>query len=277
MKRYWVLDKQILAVVGVLLLCGNAIAQDEETAATTTEQLSQTQKEIQVELAGIKSELQAIRRDLAKVLSELKAVRAGQGKGKAKGGPDTTVYKIEIGDSPIRGPKNAPVTIVEYASFACGYCIKEDPVIRKVMAAYPNDVRFVFKHYPLWPKAEPAHAATAMALAQKGAEDFWKMHDLIVAGGTRKLDTPTLRKYAETLGMDLNEFDAVMGDPTKVKALVSKDAPGAKKCKVRGTPSVFINGLRLSSRGFDNYKARIDDILKKGAIQKQKPKSKDGV
>ena len=87
------------------------------------------------------------------------------------------------------------------------------------------------------------------------------MHDLIVAN-PRKLDIPGLRKHAETVGMDLEEFDVIMGDKAKMEARAMVDTPGGVKVKVRGTPSVYVNGKRLSPRSFEGYKARIDEILK---------------
>ncbi|MHC4089218.1 MAG: DsbA family protein [Planctomycetota bacterium] len=264
MKRIWMSRTLILAMVLGLLLCGSAVAQSDEGADATS-------AELKAELAAVKAELKAIRGDLRKVLTELAAVKAAQGKARpAQRKPDTTVYNIDLGDSPIRGPKDAPVTIVEYASFACGWCIKEYPTLQKVMAAYPNDVRWVFKHYPMWDRAKPSHAAAALAHQQKGNDGFWQMHDKISEGGTKKLDTPSLRGYAESMGMDLAEFDEVMADTAKLGVLAMKDTPTAKNYKVTGTPAVFINGLRLGPRGLDNYKARIDAILK------EKGKAKGG-
>jgi len=269
MEKSWMFRTQLLAVVLGLLICGNAVGQTGENTAGATDTGKEAQADVQAELAAIKAELQAVRNDLKKVLAELRAVKAAQPKAPAKPQQrkvDTTIYNIDIGDSPIRGPKDAPVTIVEYVCFQCPYCARELPVIKQVMDAYPKDVRWVFKHFPLsfHKKAKPAHAAAALAHKQKGTEGFWQMHDLIL-GDYKKIDVADLRKHAETVGLDLAEFDAVMADPAQIDALLSKDLTEAKKYGVQGTPSVFINGLKLSPRGLDKYKTRIDAILQKEA------------
>ena len=259
MKMNWMFRTSIPAVTLVLLLCAGAGAQEQDKPATSTEL-----KQIQVGLDEVMAELKAVRGDLNKVMVDVKAIKASQGRPKRQQRrPDTTVYNIDIGDSPIRGPKDAPVTIVEYVCYQCPFCVREEPVIKKVMDAYPDKVRRVFKHYPLamHKKAKPAHAAAALAQKQKGTEGFWQMHDLIITD-SRKIDISTLRGYAETVGLDLNEFDEVLGDPAKMDELLQKDLTEAKNYRVTGTPAVFINGLRLTPRKFEGYKARIDELLK---------------
>ncbi|MFQ5489862.1 MAG: DsbA family protein [Phycisphaerae bacterium] len=259
------LGQAILA--GSLIWAGTAGAQNEPAPATV-EALQQSQEQMKQELTAIRQEIKAVRSDLRKVLVQLRSVQAAKGRPQkpAPRPPDTTVYDIEIGDSPIRGPKDAPVTVVEYASFACGWCVKEAPTIKKVMETYPGKVRWVMKNYPMWDRAKPSHAAAVLAQKQKGNDGFWKMHDLILAG--RTLDVPGLRKHAEAIGMDLAEFDAVIGDKAKMEALAMADTPGGAKVNVRGTPSVYVNGKRLSPRNFEGYKARIDAILKQKEAKK---------
>jgi len=231
-------------------------------------------------LTAIRKDLHILRSDMSKVLAELKSLKGsgtknaaaspcGNGKkqqaAKAKPKPkaDTTVYDIAIGDSPVLGPKDASVTIVEFADFQCPYCIREFPKIRKVLDEYKDKVRFVFKHHPLsfHKKAKPVHAAAELARLQGGAEMFWKMHDMIMAE-PKKLEIADMRGHAEKLGLDLTRFDEVMADAKKIDELLSTDIAESKKCKVRGTPTVFVNGMKMTDRSIDGYKARIDGILK---------------
>ncbi len=155
------------------------------------------------------------------------------------------------------------MTIVEFTDFQCPYCIREVPKLKKLVEQYPNDVKVVFKHYPLsfHKKAKPASAAAIFAQKQKGNDAFWEMHDKIIAGGTKKLDVPILRTYAEEMGLDLAAFDAVMASPAEINKLLKPDLDEARKCKVRGTPTVLINGLKVAKRSDEAYKARIDQIL----------------
>lgn len=212
------------------------------------------------DLAEIRKEVLTLRRDVDKLTA------AGPAKPAADAKPtrsaDATVYDVNIGASPVLGPNDAPVTIVEFADFQCPYCIREWATLKQITHQYPDKVKLVFKHFPLrfHTKAPPAHAAAELARLQGGPELFWKMHDMIIAK-PRNLDVPTLREYAKQLNMDLARFDKVMADPNKIGNLISHDVTEARKCKVRGTPTILINGLKLTNRSQNGYKARIDQIL----------------
>jgi len=176
--------------------------------------------------------------------------------------PDMTIYKVDIGDSPILGDQDAPVTIVEFGDFQCPYCVKEYPKIKNILQEYPDKVRYVFKHYPLkfHKKARYAHAAAELARREKGPQAFWKMHDWIMAN-PRKLEISDLRNLAQSLGLDLKQFDSIMADPEKINELLKIDMVEAKKCKVRATPTVLINGIKMTNRTAEGYKNRINQIL----------------
>ena len=211
------------------------------------------------ELSAIRKDVQVIRRDIAKVLAAI-----SNDKPVPKKKPvDTTVYDIAVGSSPILGAKDAPVTITVFADFQCPYSVREYPKLKEVAQKYPDKVKVIFKHFPLHfhKKARPAHAAAELAKTQGGSELFWKMHDMIIAE-PKKLDISDFRQYAQTLNMDLAQFDDTMADGAKIDLLLKSDLTEAKKCKVRGTPSVFINGLKLADRSIAGYSSRIDSILK---------------
>lgn len=220
---------------------------------------------LRTELAGIRRELSALRRDVAKVLSKIDGGKPDSQK-RAKKSPDTTIYDIALGSSPVWGRPDAPVIIVEFVDFQCPYCIREYPKLKAIMKEYPDKVKVVFKHFPLGShkKARPVHAAAQLAHIQGGSELFWKMHDMIMAK-PRKLDVSNLREYAKSLNLDPTKFDEIMADADRIDALLGTDLSEARKCKVRGTPTVFINGLKLTDRSVNGYKARIDQILAKHA------------
>jgi len=181
--------------------------------------------------------------------------------------PDTTIYKITIDDSPFLGAKEAAVTIVEFGDFQCPYCVREYPKIKEILQQYPDQVQFVFKHYPLrfHKKAPPAHAAAELARREQGPKAFWQMHDLILAN-PKKLEISDLRSYAQSLNLDLKQFDTVMADPDKINDLLKTDLAEAQKCNVRATPTVLINGLKMTNRTLQGYKARIGQNLKKESV-----------
>ena len=86
----------------------------------------------------------------------------------------------------------------------------------------------------------------------------------------KKLDVADLRAYAVSLDMDTDTFDKVIADANVIDEFLSDDLAMAKKCNVRGTPAVYINGLKLQSRSISGYKKRIKQILGKAKIAKTK-------
>jgi protein-disulfide isomerase len=234
-------------------------------------QRGQTEEQLrlmQEELTRLRKEVTHVRNDLEKVLDKMNIEPAHS---KKKKPIDTTVYDVNIGSSPSLGPKDATVTIVEFSDFECVYCVREFPKIKKMIEDYPGKVRVVFKHYPLkfHKKAKPAHAAAELALRQKGNDAFWQMHDMIFAS-PKNLEISDLRGYAESLDLDMAEFDKVMNDPAQINNMLQADYAEAKKCNVTGTPTVMINGLKLvGNRSIGNYKVRIDQILAASEKTKQ--------
>jgi len=227
------------------------------------------------DLADVKQQLALLRADMRKVLAAVQnpgtAAAPARANTNAKPRPaDTTVYNIDPGDSPTLGKPDAPVTITAFMDFQCPFSIREYPKLKQVLAEYPDDVRLVFKHRPLsfHTKAPPAHAAAQLALQQAGPEAFWKFHDLIMENPT-KLDLATLRSYADTLKLDLDAFDKLMADPTELDKLLEPDLAEAKKCNANATPTVMINGLKLTDRSLEGYSARIQSLLGKRELQKE--------
>ena len=257
----------VLGFVAAMLPCWTVVAYGQDDASKTDlkDEIKALHEDVQV-LSSALLKLQTSMDDKFKaVMTKLEEVKkaAAAKPASTKRTPDTTVYNVNVADSPYLGAKDAAVTIVEFSDFQCPYCIREVPKFKKLIEQYPNDVKVVFKHYPLsfHKKAKPASAAAIFAQKQKGNDAFWEMHDKIIAGGTKKLDVPILRTYAEEMGLDLAGFDAVMASPAEIDKLLKPDMDEAKKCKVRGTPTVLVNGLKQSLRTPEAYKARIDKIL----------------
>jgi protein-disulfide isomerase len=141
----------------------------------------------------------------------------------------------------VRGPIDAPVTVVEYGDFECPYCGRAEPVIRELLRDF-GDVRYVWRHLPLsdvHPNAQLA-AEAAEAAADQGA--FWEMHDLLLAHQDA-LRPSDLICYAEQLGLDVERFtDALRTHAGAVR--VAEDVDSADLSGVSGTPTFFINGRR---------------------------------
>jgi len=170
------------------------------------------------------------------------------------------VYEIPVGNSAVRGPKDAPVTIVMFSDFQCPFCVQTTPVIDEVLKAYPNDVNFVMKQFPLrqiHPNADPAARA---AIAAGKQNKFWEMHDDLYKN-SKNLSPETIKGIAEKIGLDMKRFEADQNSDEVKKQVDAELALGAKN-DVRGTPSFFVNGKIAQNRTVDGFKAQIDAELK---------------
>jgi protein-disulfide isomerase len=180
----------------------------------------------------------------------------------APGRPDPQkIYDIKVGDSPIRGSKDAKVTIVEWADFQCPFCVRVNPTLEKVAKEYGDKVRFSFKHLPLsmHAKARAAHEASEAAHRQG---KFWEMHDLIFAS-PKDLSPATYLRYAGEMGLDIDQYKSDISS-TSVRKVVDDDLATARKLGVSGTPSFFINGRFLSgAQPYGSFARVIDEELAK--------------
>ena len=141
----------------------------------------------------------------------------------------------------IRGPIDAPITVVEYGDFECPYCGMAEPVVRELLSDY-GDVRYVWRHLPLndvHPRAQLA-AEAAEAAAEQDA--FWEMHDLLL-GNQKALRPDDLMSHAERLGLDMDRFVDDMAEHVGAPR-VADDVDSADLSGVTGTPTFFINGRR---------------------------------
>jgi Na+/H+ antiporter NhaA len=141
----------------------------------------------------------------------------------------------------VRGPIEAPVTVVEYGDFECPYCGQAEPVVRELLGDF-GDVRYVWRHLPLndvHPNAQVAGEA-AEAAADQGA--FWEMHDLLLAHQDA-LSPSDLVGYAEQLGLDAERFKNTLREHGAA-ARVAEDVDSADLSGVSGTPTFFIIARR---------------------------------
>ncbi|MBU0576214.1 DsbA family protein [Patescibacteria group bacterium] len=154
-----------------------------------------------------------------------------------------------LSDAPhIRGPQEAQVTIVEFSDFQCPACKTTQTIINKVLLQYPDQVRLIYRHFPLnsiHPNAQLAAQATEVA-----AEDskFWEYHDLLFSTQAQwsKIESKEeyieqLASYAEQLGIDKATFlERIESD--HIKSLVAEDLTAGGKLNIQGTPTFYVNG-----------------------------------
>jgi diadenylate cyclase len=143
-----------------------------------------------------------------------------------------------------RGPKDAPVTLVKYGDYECPYCGEAHPVLKELLERVGEQVRFVFRHFPLdsvHPRARRA-AQAAEAAASQGR--FWEMHDLLYQRQD-ELGEEDLMRYAADLGLDLRRFEEDLTNDNHAWR-IEEDRLGGHRAGVRGTPTFFVNGTRYT-------------------------------
>jgi protein-disulfide isomerase len=162
-------------------------------------------------------------------------------------------------DGPTRGPKDAPVTIVEFSDFECPYCGAAHDTVEQVMNTYAGKVRLVYRQFPLsfHPHAEKA-AEASLCAADQGK--FWEYHEVLFKN-QKKLDLPDLKAHAGEVGMDAQKFGQCLESGDKKKS-VDVDQQAGLAAGVGGTPAFFINGIFLNgAQPFDEFKKVIDGEL----------------
>ena len=157
------------------------------------------------------------------------------------------------------GDADAKVTVVEFSDFQCPYCTRAAEVANKVKENYPKGVRFVFRQFPLSFHQE-AHLAAQASLAAAAEGKFWEYHDLLFEN-QKSLGRESLEKYAEQLGLNMATFKKALDEGT-YKDAVDKDIELGGKIAVSGTPTMFINGKRVSNAtDYAAVSAEIDAAL----------------
>jgi protein-disulfide isomerase len=141
----------------------------------------------------------------------------------------------------VRGPLDAPVTLVEYGDFQCPYCGQAEQIVRELLADF-GDLRYVWRHLPLsdvHPYAQLAAEASEAAAAQ---DRFWDMYDTLLSHQDA-LSVRDLVGYAAELGLDLERFRGHLRK-RKGAGRIAEDVESADLSNVSGTPTFFISGRR---------------------------------
>ncbi|HEY8259434.1 MAG TPA: thioredoxin domain-containing protein [Gemmatimonadales bacterium] len=153
----------------------------------------------------------------------------------------TTPAPAITGDDHVLGQAGARVTLMEYGDFECPSCGATHPILREVRRAFGPNLRFIFRHYPLrdnHPHAEMAAQAAEAAAAQG---KFWEMHDRLYEHQDA-LDQRGLTRHARKIGVDVAKFETDLAARTYATR-VERDVESGRASGVRGTPSLFINGV----------------------------------
>jgi Na+/H+ antiporter NhaA len=179
------------------------------------------------------------------VVFRVTALLPQRARGRALLGTSHTIVDLEPSVDPerdhIRGPRDAPVTLVEYGDFECPYCGLAEGSIRELLAD-SGDVRYVWRHLPLNDVHPSAQLAAEAAEAAAAQDAFWAMHDVLLSH-QRALSMSDLVLYAEDLGLDVDRFVHDL-QRHHGASQIAADVDSADASGVSGTPSFFVNGRR---------------------------------
>jgi protein-disulfide isomerase len=170
----------------------------------------------------------------------------------------TAAKAIPLDGSPTKGPDDAPVTVVELADFECPHCAGAVPTIDAMMSAHAGKVRLVYKSYTLafHTRGEPA-ARAAFAAGMQGK--FWEMEHLLFER-QQHLEDADLERYARMLRLDIPKWKADM-ESAAVKDRIANDRKLGEELKVKGTPTIYVNGRELDIEQEESLEDRVASEL----------------
>ena len=165
----------------------------------------------------------------------------------------------------IRGPQDARVTLVEYSDLQCPACKAYEPILQKLLEEFPDDLRLVYRHFPLLsvhPNAEEASWAVEAAGVQG---KFWELHDLLFEKQSEWATLADVKSafdgYARELGLDIDKFTSDYNSK-EIRGLVESDRLSGEQARLNSTPSFFLDGERISApSSFDAFSQLIQSRL----------------
>lgn len=179
--------------------------------------------------------------------------------------PESPVFSISTADQPSMGNAKAPVTIVEFTDYQCPSCAATQPTLERLVKEYGNSVRLVARDFPLSQHADAFKAAEAAEAAREQGK-YWEYIEILMRNQSA-LGVVKLKDYAGELALDRARFDQAL-ESGKFAETVQRDIEEGMKLGIDSTPTVFINGRRMSDKSHDALKANIETALKAPPIKR---------
>ena len=176
--------------------------------------------------------------------------------------PESPVFKISTKDQPSLGNANAAVTIVAFTDYQCPSCAAIHPALERLVKESGDKVRLVARDFPLNQHAEAFKAAEAAEAAREQGK-YWEYVQVLLQNQS-SLSVEKLKSFATQLGLDRTRFDAAL-DSRKFAEMVQTDLDDGIKLGLKGTPSFFINGRRVTAKSYEELKESVDAALKSPA------------
>ncbi len=237
----------------------------------TDQEVAQYRQQNRSRLAGLKGNEESIQKQIKTYLEKRKRTLKVKGYVEPlKEKYNVTVFlaepslpftRISEGNSPVWGPSDATVTIIEFSDYLCPACRAAHDATKKIRDQYQGKIKWVFKDFPL-SRHKGAKRLAAAARCAGEQEKFWEFQDLLFAAKD-KIDTAQLNAFAKKLHMETDRFDQCL-ESGKYLPEIQKDIEGAKKAGVGATPTFIINGrLRSGAPPLEKFQEMIEAALEK--------------
>lgn len=171
------------------------------------------------------------------------------------------VQTIATENQPSRGKATAPVTVVMFSDFQCSACSGTHPVLQEVLKTYVDKIRFVVRDFPLVTIHENAYNAALAANAANAQGKFFEYTEILYANQS-KLDEASLIGYAAQLGLNVKQFETDLKSK-KFAPEIEKDIADGKTLGITGTPTIYVNGVKVRQLTAESFRRAIDAALKK--------------
>jgi protein-disulfide isomerase len=193
------------------------------------------------------------------ILATLARLEKGEPPPRPKLDP-SKIYRFEDGKSPSRGPSDAKVTVVEFLDHEDPMSGETDALARELLAAYPRDVRWMHKQFPIPPAHPNAVLAAKAALAAARQGMYWEMHAQLVANA-RSLSEEKIIEIARSLGLEMEAWETHRRSQL-IHEQVRDEIAAGQAVGVTTTPAVFVNGRLLGNRSLEGLKAAVEAALR---------------
>jgi len=173
-----------------------------------------------------------------------------------------TKYGVATDDDPSLGPKDAPVSIVEFSDFECPFCQQSYPIIRSLVTEFSGQIRYIYRDFPLQDIHPDAHLAARAGYCANKQDKFWPLHDKLFQNQDA-LSQKNILTYANQIGLNIAALNACLDSP-EAKDEVDADIKDGLEAGVQGTPTWFINGARAAGVIPESaFRKIIEDIINK--------------
>lgn len=181
--------------------------------------------------------------------------------------PEAAAQPIEVNDSDwIEGPKEAQVTLIEYGDFQCPACGNYYPLVKKLHEDFPDNLRIIFRNFPLVSLHPNAMAAAKAAEAAGKQGKFWEMHDKLFENqddwANERNPKDKFMQYAKDIGLDETQFENDMASGN-VQEKINSDMLSGNSLRVQSTPTFYLDGKQVAPKSYDEFKSLVDGELNK--------------